>query len=289
MSRKRTYRDIEDDLDRDRAQLGSIFDTLFSRSTVDILAREAMQTIRANGGVRETAETVVRRNPMAVGVVGLGLAWLLMGSTRKSDAEAEVEAASSELRGKVRRGAYRARAAVRDEAEAVEDSAWADAIDRLRARASRRLHELEEDAAAYSADFAAGMHDKANEARDYMAERAAILADLAEDMRERFAEGLDDFSTQARARIVKAREEAYAARLKAQDALGRGGREAKRIVEDHPMVSAAVAMAISAAIGTAVYRSRRSTADRVADDLDDAEEAIEEEARARWRRHKRRD
>lgn len=279
MTRKRNIRDIEEELDRDRNQLGSIFDNLFSRSTVDILMREAMQTVRANGGARETAEAVVRRNPVAVGVVGLGLAWLLLGS-RKSDVEDEAE----EIGGKARRAARNARHSLHDEEDAIEDSAWAESLDRLRARASTRLHELEEDAAAYREDLAAGLADKADEIRDYMAERAAILADLAEDMRERFSEGLDEFSHSARARIVQAREEAYAARLKAQDALGRGGREAKRIVEDHPMVSAAVVLALGAAVGSAVMRNRRSTSDRVAEELDD----VEDEIRTRWGRNKRR-
>jgi|GEM_PF-3419664 len=284
MSRKRNIRDIEEELDRDRGQLGSIFDSLFSRSTVDILMREAMQTVRSNGGARETAEAVVRRNPMAVGVVGLGLAWLLLGSTRKSDAEEKAEDIGSKVRGAARR----ARDTLEDEADAIDDGAWAESLDRLRARASVRLRELEEDAAAYRDDLAAGLADKADEMRDYMAERAAILSDLAEDMRERFSEGLDDFSRTARARIVKTREEAYAARLKAQDALGKGGREAKRVVEDHPMVSAAVVLALGAAIGTAVMRNRRSTAEEVEDDLEDAADKVRDEIRGRWGRSRHR-
>lgn len=284
MSRKRMIRDIEEELDRDRGQLGSIFDSLFSRSTVDILMREAMQTVRSNGGARETAEAVVRRNPMAVGVVGLGLAWLLLGSTRKSDAEDMAEDVGQKVRGAARK----VRDTFEDEADAVEDSAWAESLDRLRARASIRLRELEEDAAVYRDDLAAGLADKADEMRDYMAERAAILSDLAEDMRERFSEGLDDFSRAARARIVKTREEAYAARLKAQEALGKGGREAKRVVEDHPMVSAAVVLALGAAIGTAVIRNRRSAADDVEDDLEDAADKVRDDIRGRWGRHRHR-
>lgn len=283
MSRKRTYRDIEDELDQDRAKLGSVFDSLFNRSTVDILMREAMHTIRSNGGARQTAEAVVRRNPLAVGVVGLGLAWLLVGNARKSEVEDEID----DLDDRAHRTARKARRFARDEAEAVEDSAWAEALDRLRARASVRLRELEDEAAAYRDELAEGLHDKADELRDFMAERTEILADLAEDIRERMADGLEEFSHTARARILQAREDAYAARLKAQEALGRGGREAKRIVEDHPMVSAAVALALGAAFGTAMLRKKRNAGERVAEDLEDAEEALETEARRRFRRKRR--
>ncbi|MCJ8140743.1 hypothetical protein [Falsirhodobacter halotolerans] len=280
MSRKRTYRDLEDDLDRDRAQLGSIFDSLFSRSTIDLLMREAMQTVRANGGVRETAESVVRRNPVAVGVVGLGLAWLALGGNRGPSRVDEVEERAEGFARRLGRGADRARRVVRDEADAIENTDWMDVIDRLRAKASARLHDLEEDARAYRDDIAAGLSDRADDARDYMAERAEILSDLAEDMRERFAEGLEDFSAAAQKRIVQAREEAYAARLKAQDALGKGGREAKRIVEDHPMVSAAVALALGAAIGTAVYRNKRGKEDEMEDFVKD----VKKDAKKHWRR-----
>ncbi|WP_045387983.1 hypothetical protein [Falsirhodobacter sp. alg1] len=277
MSRKRYTRDIEDELDRDRAQLGSIFDSLFSRSTVDLLMREGIQTLRANGGARETAEAVVRRNPLAVGVIGLGLAWLAYGS-RKPEVAAEAEART--VRNRVQRSADRARATLRDEAEAIEESDWAESLDRLRAKASARLHDLEDEARAYRDDMAAGLADKADEVRDYLAERAEVLSDLAEDMRERLADGLDDFSHAAQKRIIRAREEAYAARLKAQEALGKGGREAKRMVEDHPMVSAAVVLGLGAAIGTAVIRSRRSPAEEA---IDEAEEELER-IRSRKRR-----
>ncbi|WP_128253179.1 hypothetical protein [Falsirhodobacter deserti] len=268
MSRKRDPRDFEDDLHAGRGQFGSIFETLLNNPTADMLMREAMHTLRTNGGARETAEAVIRRNPMAVGVVGLGLAWLVLGN-RKKDAQED----AGELRGKARR----TRDELEDEIEAVQHGAWADELDRLRARASIRLHELEEDAAAYREEFAAGLSEKVEEARDFVAERAAILADLAEDMRERLTEGLDEFSKSARARIIDAREEAYAARLKAQDALGKSGREAKRMVEDHPMVSAAVALALGAAISRAV-RGRRGS-------VEDTDGEADDHPRRRKKRH----
>lgn len=273
MARKRDYRDIEDELDRDRAKLGSVFDSIFNRSTLDVLTREAMHALQANGGYRRTAETIVRRNPLAVAVTGLGLAWLLLGTGRR-DAEEEVETA----RLSARRTARRARAAIEDEADYLQGE-WADAVDRLRARASAALHQLEEDARAYRDDVAAGISNKAGDARDYMAERAALLADLAEDMRERFAEGLDHLSRSARERIVAAREEAYAARLRAEEAIGKGGREAKRLVEEHPMVSAAVALALGTALGAAVLHRRR----HADDDEDDLEDEIEDRIRRRRR------
>lgn len=279
MTRKRDYRSIEEGLDRDRARLGSTLESLFNRSTVDLLAREASAYFRSHGGYRETAEHIVRRNPLAVGVVGLGLAWLALGSSRS-----RIEDDEDDLRAGVRRTARRARHAVEDEADLIADTDWAEAIDRLRARASSRLRKLEDDARAYRDDVAEGLSDRADEARDYMAERAALLSDLAEDLRERFADGLDHLSHNARERIVQAREDAYAARLRAEEALGKGGREAKRLVEDHPMVSAAVALALGTALGAAVLHRRRSSVDDAADTVSDRLDEVREKWRSKTRR-----
>lgn len=262
MNRRRGFRDTDDDMEDGGA--GSIFDTLFNDSNRDFLMREAMKAMRSKGGAREAAETIIRRNPMAVGVMGLGLAWLVYGSTRKPTAEEEMTARREGAKDAARHAFHSARTA-------ADDEAWADAIDRLRARASLRLRELEEDAAAYGET----LHGKADEARDFVTERAVILAKLAEDMRARLAEGLDDLSHTARARAVEAREDAYAARLRAQEALGRHGREARRMVEDHPMVSAALVLALGAALGKAAFGSRRGAETDMSDN---------EPKRRSWRR-----
>lgn len=281
MTRRRDARSIEDDLDRDRAKLGSAFDSLFNRSTVDLFAREAMHLLRTNGSYRETAEAVVRRNPLAVAVTGLGLAWLAFGAVRRTP-EDDVE----DVRHAARRTGRRVRAAVHDEAELIEDTDWAEALDALRAKASARLRKLEDDARAYRDDVTEGVANRAGDARDYMSERAALLADLAEDMKERFADGLDHLTHAAQDRIVQAREEAYAARLRAEEALGKGGREAKRLVEDHPMVSAAVALALGTAFGAAVLHRRRSVAEEEVDEVSETLSERLEEARESWRNRK---
>jgi ElaB/YqjD/DUF883 family membrane-anchored ribosome-binding protein len=288
MTRKRSTRSIEDDLDRNREKLASAFDSLLSRSTVDLLTREALGLLRSNADVyRQVAAGAVRRNPLAVAVAGIGLAWLVLGKGSRTDDDADdlVE----EVRSTRRRAAR-----VVDEAELVAEGRWSEGVDKLRRAASARLRKLEEEARQTYDGLRDDMTDSAADARDYMGERAAVLADLAEDLRERFAHGLDDLSNATRDRIIAAREEAYAARLRAEEALGKGGREAKRMVEDHPMVAGAVALALGAALGAVLSRRSAATdaddADLDDDDLDDTEdddfpESLEE-AQQRWRDRK---
>jgi hypothetical protein len=265
MTRKRSARSNEADVNHDREKLTSAFESLLSRSTIDMLTREAMGLLRSNADVyRHAASTAVRRNPLAVAVAGIGLAWLFLGKGQPDDEQEVVE----DHRPRSRTVA----AMVRNR---MDDDRWSDSLDRLRRTASSRLRTLEEDARTTYDGLRDDVTDSAADARDYMSERASVLADLADGMKRRFAHGLDDLSTSAREGIVAAREEAYATRLRAEDALGRGGREAKRIVEDHPMVAGAVALALGAALGAVLSRNR--SADAGGDLEDDLEHDPEDD------------
>jgi len=95
-------------------------------------------------------------------------------------------------------------------------------------------------------------HSVASSARDF----TSSTADRAAQLRRRLAEGTEDLSEAARERVIAARESAVRARASAAS-YGREGRDrAVDIFEDQPLVVGALALAVGAAIGAALPRSR---------------------------------
>ena len=73
-------RDIEADLERERAALANTLDTLSDRVSVDNLAQEALGMLRSySGSATVRLDHVVRANPFAVALIGAGVAWMFLG------------------------------------------------------------------------------------------------------------------------------------------------------------------------------------------------------------------
>ena len=73
-------RDIEADLERDRASLATTLDALSDRVSVDNLAKEALGMLKSHAGTATTSlDHAVRANPLAVGLIGAGIAWMFLG------------------------------------------------------------------------------------------------------------------------------------------------------------------------------------------------------------------
>lgn len=236
MTRKTDPRDIEAELERDRASLASTLNELHDRVSIDNLAKEALGLIRTNASAyTKSIDGAIRANPMALALTGVGIAWLIFGGRTRRDepdrSDARRDGDSGHTMAEGRR--------------APEDAGWSDRIDDLRERASATLRSIERDA-----------RSRTDHLRDHAAERTKVLADFTVDMKRSLLDGLDGLSDAARERVVSARENAYATRLRIQRAARDGGREAGRLIEEHPLVAGVVALALGAAIAAALPRTR---------------------------------
>ena len=224
-------------LERERADLAQTIDGLRDRLSVDALIGDALGYAKANMAPYARAlDGAVRANPMAAVVAGVGLAWLVFG--RKAAAVPESLAGTK----------FEAMARWEDEGGPVAplpeaDHAWIVEADALRDRASATLARI--DAVAR-----ARLRPAAEVARD----RAAVLTDLAKATRAAMLRGLDSLTSDARDRIVTAREQAYAARMAVV-------RQGTKLIEERPVVAGAIGMAIGAAVAAALPRTQ--TEDRL--------------------------
>ncbi|MFY0309847.1 DUF3618 domain-containing protein [Leisingera sp. D0M16] len=100
-------------------------------------------------------------------------------------------------------------------------------------------------------------------ARDGASSAASSVQDAAEAararaarLRARLSEGTENLSEEARARVIAAREAAVDARRKAAQALASGSRQSADFYNRQPLVAGALALALGAAIGGALPRTR---------------------------------
>tara|TARA_R110000787_G_scaffold51821_1_gene122429 strand:- start:60 stop:1292 length:1233 start_codon:yes stop_codon:yes gene_type:complete len=76
----RSPEEIERDIERERAGLSNTLDDLQDRFSVETMARQVSDQFREHGGeIGRSVTEAVKRNPVAVALTGVGLAWLMLG------------------------------------------------------------------------------------------------------------------------------------------------------------------------------------------------------------------
>jgi hypothetical protein len=133
--------------------------------------------------------------------------------------------------------------------------------------AGSALHSQASAAGSAAKDAGAAAKGKAAAAgqavRDGASSAAASASDAAEAtraraarLRARLAEGTENLSEEAKARVIAAREAAVDARRKASQALASGSRQSADFYNRQPLVAGALALALGAAIGGSLPRTR---------------------------------
>ncbi|WP_210528391.1 DUF3618 domain-containing protein [Rubellimicrobium arenae] len=255
-------RDIEADLDRERAALADTLDTLSERVSVDNLAKEALGMLKSHAGsATSTIDHAVRANPLAVALIGAGIAWMFVGPRMKGSSSSSSQ--SSGYAGGLQhddRGWASADNRASDygrvgyvPSDNDDDHAWSREATGLRARASAALHRIEQEAKSYYDSLrhalpGSGSSSSSGGSRDFEAERQSVISNFTSDLRTRFASGLDSLPEGSRQQIIAARERAYGAMLRAERVGRDVVRDPSRAMEEHPLVAGSVAFALGAAV-----------------------------------------
>jgi hypothetical protein len=214
---------IEADLARDRADLAGSVNALRHAITSDRLLDEVTGFAKAKlAPLTQTVDSAVRANPIAAAMAAAGVAWLIFGRRSARDSYDDT------LQHAIGRW--------EDEGGplAPEDDIWVREADSLHRRATTALADLDRAARA-----------QLRPAADLARERAAVVADMAANTRQAMTRGLETLSTAAREQIIAARERAYQARI----AVSRAG---TALVDDHPFVVGAIALAAGAALAKSI-------------------------------------
>lgn len=235
-----TTRRIEDEIARDRQSLADTIGRLQDRVSFDRLAQDAMDMIRDNAGsYTRSLDHAMRSNPLAVALIGAGVAWMVLGPRSRTAEPGRSVIDDWEGEG----GAVPGEDPSKAQAAGGASQDWSARLDSLRHDAAHRVRGIERSRRAGGSD------------RDHDAEHAGVLRTLAGDMKDALSSGLEDLSEEARDKIVKAREAAYRAAMGTRGFAVAATRQSGRLVEDHPMLTGLAAFAFGAGVASCLPRT----------------------------------
>jgi hypothetical protein len=253
---------IEAGIERDRASLAATIGALHERVSVEHLAQEALGFVKTSTATyTRSIDKAARANPLALALTGVGIAWLIFGNRKTETDEDPIRSASATRPSEdgdqpLSESTASTMVDPASAADVTGENRWSDEIDRLRDHATTKLHEVETEARRHAGSVGKGISEHLGKARDFATERKAVLSGLADDMKHGFRQGLEDLSDAARDQIVAAREQAYAAKIRAERLARSGVRDTSRLIEDHPLIAGVVALAAGAAFAAALPRTR---------------------------------
>ncbi|MFN3723905.1 MAG: DUF3618 domain-containing protein [Paracoccaceae bacterium] len=264
----RTSDEIERDIREQRAQMSSSINSLQEKFSVNAIVTDIGSMFRGQGGdIGRAISQTVGRNPAAVAVIGVGLAWLFLGQNRDSFDDADHDDRGN------RRGRGRGhgrdhswdRPRSRDTGTTIgsgnqslrdHDSRWFDTAARPGRQADRQGYRGPDFGDEGGSGLTGRLHDAAESVGDAVSRAATNVSNTASDLTERLSHGLDDLSEDARARVVAARHAAHDARLASGAAMNRGVRSTAGFFADQPLVVGALAVAFGAALGGILPHSK---------------------------------
>jgi hypothetical protein len=239
----RTADEIERDIQRERAQMSDSINNLQEKFSVDSIVNDLGNMFRTQGeDLSRTFSQTVGRNPAAVALVGVGLAWLIIGRNHSEDVDDDWRD-----RGRYGRGSG-------------EWQGRSDMRSRHGMHTDHDRHWFDGDHAGRSRDDRGGMrdklHDTADTVRDKVSQATSGISNAASDLTERLSQGLEDLSEAARERVVAARRKAHDARVASGSVAQRGRDSASDFFESQPLVVGGLALAFGAALGGVLPHSR---------------------------------
>lgn len=279
----RTSEQIERDIEQERARMSDTINDLQKKFSVDTIMSDVGAMFRNQGGeIGRAVSATVGRNPAAVALVGVGLAWLLIGQTRNGSGSPNTQGRTSG-----NRSTYDTWDRSGDNTDEMAQT-WADDVgterddfrygndEMARFRRARGLS-LEggrpDEAQTWASRNRAGLQDAgsrtaarsgvmgalsdaAGTVTDAVTGAAASVGNAASDLTARLSHGLDGLSDDARARVLAARRAAHDARVASTETMRKGARVATTFFDDQPLVAGALAMAVGAAMGGVLPRSK---------------------------------
>ncbi|NDW32744.1 DUF3618 domain-containing protein [Salipiger sp. PrR007] len=268
--------EIEREIDQERQALNASISELQNRFSPDEIFVQIGRHLQTHGrDMGQALSKSAKQNPIGLTLTAAGIAFLAFG--RSFDEEEDNRLAGDPLSRRVRRrqdvregfdrdntdtewstprAGYGAglSAHYHDDLHRDDDDSegFRTRVERAQARLQARF---EQERAGVSEGFTSARRT-VGEARDALSERADRAQSFLQEGYDRIAAGTEQMSEAARRRVLGARERALIARERTARQANRASAEAFDLYDKHPLVAGALAMALGAAFGGALPRSR---------------------------------
>jgi Protein of unknown function (DUF3618) len=240
----RSVGELEREVDRERERVSATIDELQARASVGSLVDQLVKAVGENGGeVSRNLGRSLRDNPLAAMLTGVGLAWLMAGSGRPRD---EAQDWDDRVNDDLRYGRDRLSEAPTPSASfgSSAEGAWP------RSEYSDPATETDEGGLR---ERVAGVAGRVGEG---VSDAVGGVRERASEMSHAASAGLTRAGHAIRETGGAVRHRAGAARRSATGTSHYMRNGVDTLIEDQPLVAGAIAMALGAAIGGALPRSR---------------------------------
>jgi ElaB/YqjD/DUF883 family membrane-anchored ribosome-binding protein len=232
---------IESDIERTRAEVSSTIDAIQSKLTPGQMVDEAVQYLRGSGPGEFSMNLgeSIKHNPIPVALIGLGVAWLMVGGQRSSSAGRNW---SDDQYDVSRREAYRGSRGPRSES-------WSDA----------RMADDDSDDEGTMHKAAAAASEAGSRVKETLSDAASSVADRARSVKHSLTGTASELAGRTRQRLSGMGQSArrHTGDLMHSRQVERVRSRAMGLVDEQPMLLAAVGVAIGAALGAALPSTRR--------------------------------
>lgn len=300
----RSASEIEREVDRERARVAGTIDALQDKVSVNGMIDQVVRAVTEHGGdVSRNLGRTMRDNPLPVILTSVGLAWLMTSSSSSGADRYRYDPYDDDWdRDYVDRAGLSSYPAT-DYPAADYDDGVADTT--FGATSTPYAGGIDDDPAgtgtAYGEKDGPSVGDRFKDASAAAKGRASAMADSGRDRvgrardglhssADRARQGLSSASDRAREGLHSASDRARAAAYDARYRARRGGQAAQanfeHMLEEQPLVLGALALALGAAFGSALPRTRTEDdmmgeqSDRVKDQLSTAARENAEKAKA---------
>ena len=237
----RSVTELEREVDRERERVSATIDELQSRASMGNIVDQLVKAVGENGGdISRNVGRSIRENPMAALLTGVGLAWLMAGSSRGHGKGGDWDLEDP----RYRRGTDPDLRTFGVSGDQTGGAAWAQSgsFDQAPAPSGEGLGQRAAEAAGWIGEG--------------VSETVAGLKDRAADFAHAAGSRLGQAGGAVRGVGSTARHHAGAARRGAAGASSDMRQGLDSFMEEQPLVLGAIAMALGAAVGGALPRSR---------------------------------
>ncbi|MCX7567716.1 DUF3618 domain-containing protein [Sulfitobacter sp. F26169L] len=312
----RSPKEIEREIEAQRSDLTSNLEDLQDKFSIDTVVRQIGDQFREHGGdMGRSISEQVKANPIPLALTGIGLAWMMFGNSQKQTASVRSRDYDDDQGySQYERDFRRTRLAqdrpytppARPAAFYNRGPSWArddedDNDTSLTEKAAHATGTAKDKASQAASAVKEGVGSTASSVSDSASRAGSAISDAASSTGSaissgaqsarssiaaagsRISEGTETLTEEGRQRVVEARRKAIEMRDSAARSMSDGADAAADIYDRQPLVIGALALAVGAALGGALPRSK--TEDDLmgaqSDDLFDQAERIYEEEKTK--------
>ncbi|WP_299741052.1 DUF3618 domain-containing protein [uncultured Roseobacter sp.] len=301
----RSPKEIEREIEEQRSDLTSNLEDLQDKFSIDTVVRQIGDQFREHGGdMGRSISNQVKANPIPLALTGIGLAWLMFGNSQQPQKRRHVSddydddrysATEREFRrSREDRGLPYTPPTIYHTGPSAAQPSWArdddDSSSSIGERMSSGARAAKDKAASATqsakdrlGSAGASMGDAASSAKSAVGDAAQSAKQSLSSAGGRIAEGTEALTEEGRKRVIAARQKAVEMRRSAARSMSQGTDAAADFYDQQPLVVGALALAVGAALGGALPRTKAEDnwMGAQSDDLFDQAERIFEEEKAK--------